>query len=261
MQNDTKSQPAGVIGGTKTCSMCGVVKPTELFGSWGNTRPGKVKAQCRECLNARKRDWHSKNAEHAHSSHKAWVEANKEKRKTYQLEYGAGYRSANGERLKERAKKAYRDNTEKYLARVRAWASQNRRMVAKASRAYYLSNQDKIKGRVREWGARNPTLCRVYSANRRSRLARATWASRRAIESIYRLARDVERVTGGKQVVDHIYPLAGKTVCGLHWEANLRVIPFSLNASKGSKLPGFLAHELWDPNGPDVFYEGEVAHG
>lgn len=261
MKKAPNSQPDGVIGGTKTCSMCGVAKPTELFGSWGNTRPGKVKAQCRECLNSRKREWHSKNSEYAHARNKTWLSDNQEKRKAYRAEYAPVYRLVNGEKLRERSRSSYRANPEKYKAAAKDWARSNKSKVVKASREYYQANQVNIKARVREWGANNPTLCRVYSARRRARSARTLWSSQAALESIYASARGVERATGVRYVVDHIYPLAGKTVCGLHCEANLRVIPFSVNARKGAKLPGFLADELWAPYGPDVFHETEVAHG
>ena len=36
--------------------------------------------------------------------------------------------------------------------------------------------------------------------------------------------------------VDHIVPLQGKNVCGLHWEKNLQVIPKTENRKKSSKL-------------------------
>ncbi len=33
-------------------------------------------------------------------------------------------------------------------------------------------------------------------------------------------------------VVDHVIPLQGRMVCGLHVEGNLRVVPASVNARK-----------------------------
>ena len=38
--------------------------------------------------------------------------------------------------------------------------------------------------------------------------------------------------------VDHIIPLKGKNVCGLHVENNLRIIDGLSNMKKGNKLEG-----------------------
>lgn len=42
--------------------------------------------------------------------------------------------------------------------------------------------------------------------------------------------------TGFKWSVDHIVPLRSEVVSGLHWHANLRVVPFAFNARKGNEL-------------------------
>ncbi len=70
----------------------------------------------------------------------------------------------------------------------------------------------------------------------RAQTRRATppWADLREIERFYQEARRLTRLTGELHVVDHIVPKIGKTVCGLHVVANLRVIHWLPNAQKGA---------------------------
>lgn len=58
-----------------------------------------------------------------------------------------------------------------------------------------------------------------------------------------REARDAEAATGLKHDIDHVVPLISDIVCGLHVEANLSVIPASVNRGKRNRY--------W-PNMPEV---------
>lgn len=109
--------------------------------------------------------------------------------------------------------------------------------------------------RVRSWRAANPDRMSAYYAAWARSERKAPWSSWCDIDRVYREARRRTRETGQPLVVDHIYAVNGRTVCGLTCPENLRVVSSRLNASKGNKLPGFLASELWDPEGPDVFHE------
>jgi len=73
--------------------------------------------------------------------------------------------------------------------------------------------------------------------------ATPAWANRKAMLAIYAEAVRLTELTGVEHHVDHIVPLQSPWVCGLHCEANLRIIPSYENQSKSNR---------WWPDMPDL---------
>ena len=121
------------------------------------------------------------------------------------------------------------------------------------TRQHYLENREKRQEQQRSWRIANPGYDeegqRARAARRRQLKAdkvnaniaarkgyvkRATppWANLFFIAEAYHIAKVREKMLGGKWHVDHVIPLRGKTVCGLHVENNLQVIPAKVNLKK-----------------------------
>ncbi len=57
----------------------------------------------------------------------------------------------------------------------------------------------------------------------------------KAIRALYQQSRNMFKSTGVKYEIDHIIPLRGKLVCGLHVLSNLRIMEKAKNRSKGNR--------------------------
>jgi len=111
----------------------------------------------------------------------------------------------------------------------------------KESRAeYYAKNSEKIKARIAANRIKNLDKDREKSARKYAEKLQRTiplnQIQKSAIKNIYSFADWVSKKTGERHHVDHIVPLKGKNMSGLHVPWNLRVISQKENLMKKNKV-------------------------
>ena len=161
--------------------------------------------------------------------------------------YNKEYYQKNIDRYKEYKKK----NKEKISAYTKEkWAKNkdNKEFRDKEKArclAWYHANFEKIKekkyARDKEWRSRNKGIINFHTNKRytarKQRLPKwITEENKLQIKAMYMLASSLTKATGIEWHVDHIIPLQGKTVSGLHVPENLQVIQGSLNNRKRNKF-------------------------
>jgi hypothetical protein len=108
---------------------------------------------------------------------------------------------------------------------------------------YYIANREYILNKTKEYKKSKPYKHAAHQGKRRSikLLATPKWLTKDHLELIemkYKLAAYMTEVTGIPHEVDHIIPLQGKKVCGLHVPWNLRVTTETENRMDSNKIKG-----------------------
>ena len=218
------------------CKKCNVDKPLDEFQldkrrnkHYGTCRVCRVKAarenrqanietyrkRTREYL----REWRAKNPEKQAAICKTYDEKNRDKRSAY-------------------AKQYRKDNPEKVKALLQSWVKANpekmKGYMQKASKAWHERNPEYLKEHYKA------NKERYVAARARRRAAQEsatpTWLTaidKAMIQEMYDVSEARYIQTGIKHHVDHIVPINGKGVAGMHVPWNLQVITAHENLSKG----------------------------
>ena len=189
---------------------------------------------------ASQKAYREKNKEILALKAKEWAKKNPDKVKNIQQRYN----EKNQEKLSARYKQEWQ--------RRKVQMTDEQRDAAKNRRQEWVSrNFEKDREIKRVWAKNHPEKRSIFAPEKRN----AVTAKRRAkklqatpiwfdelddfiLQEAYSLAKLREGVTGIKWHVDHIIPLQGKNVCGLHCWNNVQVIPALVNLSKGNSFKG-----------------------
>jgi hypothetical protein len=92
----------------------------------------------------------------------------------------------------------------------------------------------------KKWRIKNPDKKNFHLAKRRAAKLQRTppWLTAEQtlqIQEFYSDAAELQWLSEDKLEVDHIIPLQGKEVSGLHVPWNLQIVPSKLNSSKGNR--------------------------
>jgi hypothetical protein len=197
----------------KSCTKC---KQERDLGFFRTKTNGKLDSWCRECYKKNSRNYEQKNKEKIAEYKK--TDAYKALKAKWNLDYT-------------------NRNKESLLAKKREGYSRIRDSHLKKMKEHYQKNSDAYKQRAKKWKQDNRALHNARCMDRyTSKIKRCpAWAKEitdLVCKEAYDKAVRLFKLTGVSYDVDHIVPLLGKTVSGLHVYNNLQVIPASVNRSK-----------------------------
>jgi hypothetical protein len=228
----------------KKCSKCGTEKPLSDFPQDNRTRgvrtarTGKgVGAACKACNSeARKPGLQNERERRADLKLRGLKTCGKCEQAKPFSDFHKRVASADGLAFKCKAcvnidTETWRDKNPGAHAE---WYEKNKDLKAASFKDWRAKNADGEPARIAAWSKANPHKVNAKIAKRRAAKLRAVpvWANHAAIADVYAEAARLRKTTGERYEVDHIVPLQGKTVSGLHWEQNLQILLKAENIAK-----------------------------
>jgi hypothetical protein len=147
------------------------------------------------------------------------------------------WKLANPEKQAASMRKWIENNRDLHNMRVKRWQKANPEKIKAAATLWVKANPEKVKAKTKRYIERHPaeyTARAVASVAKRAKRV-PKWLTindRWMMREAYKLAKLRTNMFGFVWEVDHIIPLRGEFVSGLHVPTNLQVIPKSENREK-----------------------------
>jgi len=205
--------------------------------AWNETNKEKVKERRKayrdankEKIAKRSKEYYEANKNRLVSLHKTWAEENKEKM--------ASYSKKHYEVNKEKISANYIKNKEKFDAYKKNYRELNKEKVVSGQKNWYEANKENKLEKVKQYRVLNPGKVAANNKARKYAKLKATpkWANLQIIKLYYEIAARVTKETNENYHVDHIIPIQGKLVSGLHVENNFQLLTAYENISKSNKV-------------------------
>lgn len=157
---------------------------------------------------------------------KAWRAENQERVREHQAAYAATHPEVLAAKAKRHRERHLETRREEDRARSARYRVANKEKVSVTKKAYAQDNKYKV----------NASVARRAAAKVQRTPIWLTQDDHWMIEQAYELAALRTAMFGFSWHVDHVLPLRGKLVSGLHTPYNLQVIPGAENCRKGNRV-------------------------
>jgi hypothetical protein len=124
---------------------------------------------------------------------------------------------------------------------VSDWRRRNKDKMGEYDAAYREKNRERIRSISKKWrekhrGSKNADTAKRHADKMKRTPLWLTTEEKTRIKCYYQLAQMRNRESGQEWHVDHVVPMRGSLVCGLHVPWNLQVIPATDNLTKNKRF-------------------------
>ncbi len=239
----------------KKCTKCEETKSLDKFYTYKSPNTGKMlyKGACRKCINRYTAKYNSKDPDN-YKPRDEYLDSVRKQKEPKTTRISLGIIKSKVFNIKEKKKRLIKEialeaygykrcfmcNKELVLSmfskkkRTRKDKTFYYRYKSYCKKCLVLSNKEYLK----KPGNRERNKIRKAAMVKRNRVAKPKWLSAKQMKAIHEIYRDMRtrnRLAGKIEYhVDHVVPLNGETVCGLHVPWNLEVVKAKDNIAKSN---------------------------